>query len=167
MRDWCVLLFLAAVSPAAMPSLPLYFEENRGQSAEEVRFLAAGSPGIFFTRKETVVAFSSGDVLRIQPEGAAPFAPEPLEPLPGKSNYLNREPAITGVRQYGRIRYRSVYPGIDLLYYGHGNELEYDFAVGPGARPERIRLTLQGATELRIDTEGNLVARLRNVSFIQ
>ena len=167
MRDWCVLLFLAAVSPAAMSSLPLYFEENRGQSAAEVRFLAAGSPGIFFTRKETVVAFSSGDVLRIQPEGAAPFAPEPLEPLPGKSNYLNRERAITGVRQYGRIRYRSVYPGIDLLYYGHGNELEYDFAVGPGARPERIRLTLQGANELRIDTEGNLVARLRNVSFIQ
>ncbi len=33
--------------------------------------------------------------------------------------------------------------------------------------PSRIRLTLQGANELRIDTEGNLVARLRNVSFIQ
>jgi uncharacterized protein (TIGR03437 family) len=167
MRPWCVLLILPAVSPAALPSLPLHFEENRGQSAAEVRFLAPGSPGIFFTRKETVVAFPSGDVLRIQPEGASAFAPEPLEPLPGKSNYLNREPAITGVRQYGRIRYRSVYPGIDLLYYGHGKELEYDFAVSPGARPERIRLTLQGANGLRIDTDGNLVARLRNVRFIQ
>ncbi len=167
MRNWCVLLLLPAVSPAAMPSLPLYFEENCGQSAAEVRFLAPGSPGIFFTRKETVVAFPSGDVLRIQLEGAASFAPEPLEPLPGKSNYLNREPAITGVRQYGRIRYRSVYPGIDLLYYRHGNELEYDFAARPGARPERIRLMLQGANELRIDTQGNLVARLRNGSFIQ
>ena len=167
MRKWFVLLFLPAVSPAAMPSPPLYFEENRGQSAAEVRFLASGSPGIFFTRKETVVAFSSGDVLRIRPEGAAPFVLEPLEPLPGKSNYLNREPGITGVKHYGRIRYRSVYPGIDLLFYGHGNELEYDFAISPGARPERIRLTLQGANELRIDTQGNLVARLQNVSFIQ
>jgi uncharacterized protein (TIGR03437 family) len=166
MRNWCVLLFLPAASSAAMPSLPLYFEENCGQSAAEVRFLAPGSPEIFFTRKEAVVAFPSGDVLRIQPDGA-PSAPEPIELLPGKSNYLNREPTIADVRQYGRIRYRSVYPGIDLLYYGHGNELEYDFAVRPGARPERIRLTLRGANELRIDTEGDLVARLRNVSFIQ
>jgi uncharacterized protein (TIGR03437 family) len=167
MKDWCVLLLLSGVSPAATPSLPLYFEENRGQSAAEVRFLASGSPGIFFTQKETVLAFTAGDVLRIQPDGAAASAPEPLELLPGKSNYLNREPAITGIRQYGRIRYRSVYPGIDLLYYGRGNELEYDFAISPGARPERIRLTLQGASELRIDAEGNLVARLRKVSFIQ
>ena len=166
MRNWCVLLFLPAVSPAATLSLPLYFEENCGQSAAEVRFLAPGSPESFFTRKEAVVAFPSGDVLRIQPDGAAVSAPEPIELLPGKSNYLS-EPPITGVRQYGRIRYRSVYPGIDLLYYGHGNELEYDFAVRPGAHPERIRLSLHGANELRIDSQGNLVARLRKMSFIQ
>ena len=167
MRHWCVLLLLAAVSPAATLSLPLYFEENRSQSAAEVRFLSPGSTGIFFTRKETVIAFPSGDVLRIQPDGAAASAPEPLQPLAGKSNYLNREPAIISVRHYGRIRYRSIYPGIDLLYYGHGNKLEYDFAISPGARPERIRLTLQGANDLRIDSGGNLVARLQNVSFIQ
>lgn len=167
MKDWCILLVLSAVSPAATPSLPLYFEENRGQSAAEVRFLAPGSPGIFFTRKEALVAFSSGEALHIEPDGAAASAPEPLELLPGKSNYLNREPAITGVRHYGRIRYLSVYPGIDLLFYGHGNELEYDFAVSPGARPERIRLTLQGARDLRIDGQGNLVARLRTVSFVE
>jgi len=167
MRDWCVLLFLPALSQAAALSLPLYFEENRGQSAAEVQFLSPGSPGIFFTQRQTLLAFPSGDVLRIQLEGAAASAPEALEPLLGKSNYLNRKPAITGVRHYRRIRYRSIYPGIDLLYYGHGQELEYDFAISAGARPERIRLTLQGANELRIDDAGNLVARLPNVSFIQ
>jgi uncharacterized protein (TIGR03437 family) len=114
-----------------------------------------------------VVVFASDEVLRIQPEGAKASAPDALDPLPGKSNYLNREPAITGVPQYGRIRYRSVYPGIDLVYYGSRNELEYDFAVAPGARPERIRLTLHGANELRIDAAGDLVARLRSATFIQ
>jgi uncharacterized protein (TIGR03437 family) len=167
MRDWCTLLFLPALSQAAAPLLPLYFEENRGQSAAEVQFLSPGSPGIFFTQRETLLAFPTGDVLRIQLQNAAGSAPEALEPLVGKSNYLNREPAITGVRHYRRIRYRSVYPGIDLLYYGQGHELEYDFAIAPGARPERIRLTLQGADKLRIDAAGNLVAHLTNMSFIQ
>jgi uncharacterized protein (TIGR03437 family) len=167
MRTCFGVLFLACASHAASAALPLTFEENRGQSAPEVRFFAHGSPGVFFTRRETVIAFPSGDALRIQLEGAAASTPEALEPLPGRSNYLNREPAITGVRQYGRVRYASVYPGIDLAYYGHGRDLEYDFAVAAGAQPERIRLALRGASGLSIDAEGNLVARLRNAAFLE
>jgi hypothetical protein len=86
MRDWCTLLFLPALSQAAAPLLPLYFEENRGQSAAEVQFLSPGSPGIFFTQRETLLAFPTGDVLRIQLQNAAGSAPEALEPLVGNSN---------------------------------------------------------------------------------
>jgi len=165
MKYWLALLCLPGASFSA--ALPLYFEKNAGQSAPEVRFLTHGSPGIFFTRKDAVVAFPSGEAVRMRWEGSAASEPEGVEPLPGKSNYLNREPAITGVRQFGRIRYRSVYPGIDLVYYGHGKDLEYDFTVAAGARPESIRLALGGTTGLRVDAEGNLVARLRESNFIQ
>jgi uncharacterized protein (TIGR03437 family) len=103
----------------------------------------------------------------MRPKSAIASRPEALDLLPGKTNYLNREPSITGVRQYARIRYRSIYPGIDLVYHGRRSELEYDFDMAPGARPERIRLSLQGAGELRIDTEGNLIVRLRNVTLIE
>ena len=139
------LYLLPAIGLTAPTSLPLSFEENRGQSAAEVRFFARGSPSVFFTQNEAVIAFSSRDVLRIQPESAIAPGPEALDMLAGSSNYLNREPSIIGVRQYARIRYRSVYPGIDLVYHGSRNELEYDFDVAPGARPERIRLRFQGA----------------------
>jgi uncharacterized protein (TIGR03437 family) len=166
MRYWAV-LFLAAGNAAAAVSLPLYFEPNEGQAAAEVRFLARGSPAVFFTCKDVVIAFTPRDVLRLSLPGATLLQPEALEPLPGISNYLNREPSITGVRHFARVRYRSVYPGIDVEYHARRSQMEYDFRVAPGARPERIRLRLQGADNLSVDRDGNLVARLRNGSFIQ
>jgi len=83
-----------------------------------------------------------------------------LEPLPGRSNYFigsDRERWLTGVPQFGRVRYQAVYPGIDLEYYGAEGQLEYDFIVAPGADPTQIRLRLEGGKELRLDPEGNLL----------
>ena len=38
-----------------------------------------------------------------------------------------------------RVRFRSIYPGVDLVYYGSGSDLEYDFEVAPQADASRIR----------------------------
>ena len=168
MVKYCLaMLFLCGCGFAARASLPLSFEENRGQSAQEVRFLAVGSPDIFFTQKEAVIAFTPHDVLRIRPQSARASAPEALGELQGKSNYLNREPSITGIPHYSRVMYRSVYPGIDLVYHGRRNQLEYDFEVAPGARAERIRLSFGGANELHVDAQGNLVVGLHAMKFLQ
>src|SRR4051794_11305103 len=35
----------------------------------------------------------------------------------------------TGIPTFGRVAYRSVYPGIDLTYHGRSGKLEYDFVV--------------------------------------
>ena len=56
------------------------------------------------------------------------------------------------VAQYERIRYAQVYPGIDMLYYGQQQSLEYDFEVAPGADPRRIRLGFKGVRGLKIET---------------
>lgn len=167
MRYCLAVLLLNAISWGAPASLPLFFEENRGQSAREVRFVARGSNPIFFTDREAVIASASGDVLRIRPEAVKASRIEPLELLPGKSNYLNRVSTVIGVPHYAGICYRSVNPGIDIAYHGRGSELEYDFNVAAGAHPERIRVRLEGAEELHIDTDGNLVVRMRNVTFLQ
>ena len=49
--------------------------------------------------------------------------------LPGKSNYLiGNDPAKwhRDIPQFARVRYQSVYPGVDLVYYGNQGQLEYD-----------------------------------------
>ncbi|MDD5034636.1 MAG: SBBP repeat-containing protein [Methylococcaceae bacterium] len=83
-----------------------------------------------------------------------------LDELPGKVNYFTgSDPSKwrSGVSTYAKVRYASVYPGIDLVYYGNQRQLEYDFVVNPGADPNAIRLSFEGADQARVDENGDLV----------
>lgn len=83
-----------------------------------------------------------------------------LGELPGKSNYFpSSDPAQwrTNIPTYAKVKYRGVYPGVDLVYYGNQRQLEYDFVVAPGADPKAITLAFAGADTLEIDAQGDLV----------
>jgi hypothetical protein len=87
---------------------------------------------------------------------------EGLDRLPGISNYfIGNDPKNwrTNIPQFAKVRCRDVYPGIDLVYYSNGLNLEYDFEVKPGARPESIQLAFQGADSLELDEDGSLRIR--------
>ncbi len=104
----------------------------------------------------------SATVLRVQFVGGADPKAEVQgeELLPGKSHYfVGNDPAEwrVGVSSYARVRYRNVYPGIDIVYYGNQRRLEYDFVVAPGADPRAIRLGFAGADRIEVDSEGELV----------
>ena len=167
--------------------LPLAFEANHGQTDGQVQFLARASGyQLFLTRGDAVLAFRAsatesrasggvpaktqlaqptGDmkqaVVRMALEGANP---DPhvmgLEQLPGKVNYLrgnDPDEWQTNVPAYAKVRYEAVYAGIDLVYYGHGRQLEYDFIVAPGADPHAITLSFEGADSMYLDAGGALV----------
>ena len=70
-----------------------------------------------------------------------------LEQLPGEVNYfIGNDPKKwrTNISTYSKVQYREVYPGIDAVFYGNAQDLEYDFVVAPGADPGRIRLAIDG-----------------------
>ena len=84
----------------------------------------------------------------------APF--EASLPLSAPTHYFT--PGFRGeVQNYARLRRRQVYPGIDLVYYGNGDNLEYDFEIAPGADPSRIRMRFDGAAPLRLSAQGDLL----------
>ena len=60
----------------------------------------------------------------------------------------------------------SVYPGIDLVFYGTGRQLEYDFLLAPGADPSGIRLAVRGAAPPRLTSTGDLELGLGEGSVI-
>jgi len=148
--------------------LPLRFEANEGQTGHQVKFLARGSGfSLFLTGRDAVLSLNkpggnsrTTDVVRMRLSGAnANTEPAGLEQLPGTSNYmLGNDPTAwhTNVPSYGRVQYADVYPGVDLVYYGNGQRLEYDFQLAAGADPGTIRLKFDGAQQLRLDAEGNL-----------
>jgi len=148
--------------------LPLHFEANRGQADKAVRFLSHGAGySLYLTADEAVLVLSkpAADAkrvaLRMNLVGAARTpAVSGIDELPGKANYLigkDQSKWRRNVPTYARVRYREVYPGIDLVYYGNQRRLEYDFVVAPGADPSKIVLGFKGAEKLAIDAEGDLV----------
>ncbi|MFH1026407.1 MAG: SBBP repeat-containing protein, partial [Pseudomonadota bacterium] len=117
-----------------------------------------------FSRRRAGARPSQAQLVRMQFLGANPSPRiEGVDPLPGKSNYFSgRDPSKwrTGIASYERIRYSGVYPGIDLVYYGNGQQLEYDFILAAGADPNRIRLAFEGIDRLEINPQGDLAIRV-------
>ena len=72
-----------------------------------------------------------------------------MEELAGKSNYFvgsDRKKWRTNVSNYAKVKYASVYPGVDLVYYGNQRQLEYDFVLAPEADPGRSNSASTGPT---------------------
>lgn len=81
-------------------------------------------------------------------------------PLSTKVNYfIGRDPSKwrRNIPTFGKVRYRNVYPGIDLVYYGNNRKLEYDFVLAAGADPSRIQFEVKGSDSLNVDANGNLL----------
>ena len=140
--------------------LPMSFERNEGQTDGRVKYLARGAGYVvFLTGDEAVLRLGRGrgkeEVLRLKLEGARrDVAIEGEGELSGKANYfIGREAGKwrRGVALYRAVRYRGVYPGVDVVYYGNGEELEYDIRVGAGEEVKGIRLRVGGARRVRVE----------------
>ena len=173
------LIFLAGFSQAAdnVPQttahtsadyqrLPLSFELNSGQTDPAVKAYTRGSGyGLFLTATESVLALprpnQQGAVLHMHHVGANPLAKVVgLDPLPGTVNYLIGNDATHwrhDVPTYARVRYEGIYPGIDLIYYGSQQQVEYDFVLAAGADSHAIQFSVEGARSVSISPAGDLV----------
>ena len=158
----------AAEVRAAFGRLPLSFEQNQGQSGEQVKFLARGNGyGLYLGSGEAALVFAGepgkadSSAVEMKFAGANPeVRVAGSDRLPGHSNYFVGNDSsrwLRNVPQFARVVYREIYPGIDLAFYGKQGSLEYDFDVAPGADPNRIQVDLSGADKLQVDSNGNLV----------
>ena len=101
-----------------------------------------------------------------------------LEELPARSNYfIGNDPKRwrTSVANFAKVKYKDIYPGIDLVFYGREGQLEFDFVIAAGADPKSIRLGIAGegpndpadvrehhkGAPLRVDDNGALVVHTR------
>jgi hypothetical protein len=146
------------------------FEPNLGQADPRVKFLSRGRGyTLFLTKDEAVLAIQKPEVRSQKPGVRSHSAPRSvlrlrllgasaagkvagLDELPGKSNYfIGNDPKEwrTKVPTYGKVRYESVYPGVDLVYYGNqSGQLECDFVVAPGADPRAIRWAIDAERQV-------------------
>ena len=173
------------VSAATYAKLPLAFEPNRGQADPRAQYIAH-TPGasVFLTSTGAAVravrsnrsmrshngaalanirSTMSGFAVTMNFPGANPHAAaSATDRLPGVSNYfIGNKPANwkTGIPNFAKVRYDSIYPGIDLVYYGNRGQLEYDLIVKPGADAGAVRLAFNGADALEFNSAGDAIVK--------
>ena len=140
------------------------FESNQGQEDSTVKFLMRNSEyTLFLTAQEAVLAASaasSNAQMRLSLAGSRASDVEGVDPLPAKANYfLGNDPSrwLHNIPTFTRVRYRGVYPGVDLEYRTTGGQLAAEFQIAPNTDVAGLHLRLQGGGKLVISATGELV----------
>jgi hypothetical protein len=167
--------------------LPLDFEANKGQAPERFEFVAHApgyalglSPGVATLSLQRMGKRANSILMPVSMHGALP---EPLNTSQlelrllgasgdavvsgegeqrGRSNYFIGNDSSKWQKQvphFSRVRMSGVYSGVDLIYYGNPQQLEYDFVVAPGADSKAIHLQISGSRRIYLDRSGNAVLR--------
>jgi len=149
------LLIIVCLSPfigATLPDHPLYFEQR--------------SSGLFETRVAGQAASIGPDginldgvTLRFLRSSRHAYLKGLGTPAP--SSYIRRG-QTNNFQAYPKAGIQRLYPGIDVTFYGHASQLEYDLNLAPNAKPDRIRIEVNGASNLRLDEDGNLIVETRS-----
>ena len=159
----------AAKVATAYGNLPLQFEVNQGQVDANIKMMARGQ-GYNILLQPTAATFDlhktnrggkdSREVVSLSFAGASKTAALATEQkLPGYVNYMHGSDASkwqTGVPTFARVRTSAVYPGVDVVYYGTGRQLEFDMVVAAGTSTDAIQLSIAGAKPV-LEGNGELV----------
>jgi uncharacterized protein (TIGR03437 family) len=145
-------LLCFAGAHAATPALPLAFEAHGAQ------FLLRGAGYTLHVDADGACFYWDRESLRMRLAGAVPHALAAGEDrMPGRVTYLLGTSRGDTYPLYREVRVGSIYRGIDLVYHGNSQRLEYDFELAPGASADDIVLAFEGATGIAIDSAGELV----------
>lgn len=141
---------------ASMVGFPLRFERGAGADV----YVARGDGyKLRFEEDGIGLSFAGGAVGKVSFAGASRGARiEALEALPTLVNDYTGPRAgwVSGAACWSQVRYSGLYPGVDLVFYGQGDEAEYDVRVAAGADPGRVRLAFDSSFQVRVDAWGDL-----------
>jgi uncharacterized repeat protein (TIGR01451 family) len=144
----------------------LTLEQNRGQAPRGVDFVALGFGHKFLLSPSgaTLDLFDAGTKsshsVQLQLVGASLASPgQGLDRVAFTSAYFSADDPkglLRSLPNYAKVRYREVWPGIDVVYYGNRNELEYDMVLAPQADPDSIRIKLTAESRFALNSAGDL-----------
>jgi len=149
----------------AVDNLPARFEANQGQADSRIKFISRGKDyNLFLAPDETTLTLpdqESAAALSMKLIGANPDAKiTGVDQLATRTSYYSGRDSAgwrANVPSYAKVKYKQVYDGVDLLYYGRDGHIEYDFIVAPGADLAAIRFAVEGAESVSIDAKGDLL----------
>ena len=158
----------------AFPQLPMCFEKNMGQASSGEAFLFRNQAfmlSLYPDKAIMALRQSTGSDRAFQKPMSSSVTMSlvnanqhaksvGLNEVVTRSNYLTgNDPSrwLLAIPNYEKVQFTAIYPGIDMVYYGHNGELEYDFNIAPGVNPGLIALRFGKETDVKLDGNGDLV----------
>ncbi len=151
----------ARAFPVPGPGSPGVFVPNRGQWDNPSLF-AASFPGtrLYLLEKGWILAFPEGSLSFRFSGSRGQAGILPGERLPGVYNFfLGADPARwrAKVPLYSSVRYKDVYPEMDVLFLARGGRPALDLHLRPGADLSLFSVRVRGARSVQIGPSGALV----------
>jgi len=172
------LAVLAWSAPAAMSlgNLPLWFEAGHNGNNVPAQFVAHGrdseillsAAGVQFTFRKPDHSMVTTRMEFVGANSAADISGD--AELTGKVNYLVGGDSArwqSGISTFAQVRANQIYPGVNVVYYGNQQRLEYDFDLAPGVNPEAIALRFAGADKVSVNGHGELLVTLAGRAIVQ
>jgi len=158
-----------------LKGIPVPFVENKGQiNSERVKFYAKTLGGTLFVEEDGTLTYNlpakDGKGVAIKEVLKKPSLPRPGKETITKVNYFigkDKNQWRTGISTYESVIIKSPFAGINLTLKAYGKNVEKIFQVTPKAKPEGIRIKIQGTKGLRINATGELelITELGSVKF--
>lgn len=163
-------------SASTLFSIPLTFEPTAAQTSAAAQFVGRGHGlAIALTRDGIELAAASAprplEGSRERAVASLRFAPGRLvwhgvAKVRAESNYfVGNDPRKWRTRVPHFARAEATANGIGIVVYGNEEGLEYDLRLRPGADVSKLRLSLTGATRVRVDANGDAVVRVGASEF--
>lgn len=158
------------------------FVPNKGQFEEGVTHKAKVNSGAMFLHKDGwTFHFQDNSVIRkahlgetVPPEeqlirgfayrvkfaGSSVNDLKEEEATPEYYNYFlgnDKRKWVSGQHAFRTVKFKSLYPGIDLHLYTRDEHLKYDLVVNAGADAAQIRQEYTGVDKIRLNANGDLV----------
>lgn len=145
---------LSAPRPATPSPIPLLFELTAsGYQARSRDMAVLCEPDhidLHLSGADILEMRLAGGARRVQPEGVDASGTKIYYRVGPESEWRD------DVQAFNKVAYRDVYRGVDLVFYGNSDGLEYDFVVKPGASPSAIQIQWDGGRKLALDANGDL-----------
>ncbi len=154
---------------------PLFFEKNMGQFDSEVDFVSRNDNlNLYLSSGHAKISFDPLDKknyikIILLDTDQIPQS-KGVNQKQGKINYFSGQEKETwqhNIPLYEKVTYQSVYPGINLLYYGNNGKFEYDFIVAPYIDYRIIKLKFEGIEKMELNGTGDLLLYTEQGTIVQ
>jgi hypothetical protein len=151
-------------------NIPLFFIPNRGQTKPETLFYAKASGYTLWMTKQSLVFDAAGKEADSERDLSSlvflnannDVELEPSQPAECRVSYfIGDDPSQwrTDIPTSYAVLYKNIYRNIDLKVHGLERQIEYDWIIKPGGRPDSVRFKYGGLEGARVDDKGDLIVK--------